>query len=165
MQINSLEKVIVSTGVGKLRSQANFKDKIIPEMSEELAAITGQKPQVRQAKKSISGFKLREGEIVGLSVTLRGKRMEDFIAKFVGATLPRIRDFRGINPKAIDKQGNLTIGIREHIVFPEVDQDKIHREFGLEVTFVSNVKDKAESYEFYKSLGVPLQPLEEKTKK
>jgi len=166
MQKHNLEKIIVSSGLGKLNAQASFKDKILPQITEDLTNITGQKPVVRLAKKSISGFKIREGDVSGLQVTLRGQRMNDFLKKFVETTLPRIRDFRGIDPKSIDAQGNLTIGIREHIVFPEVNQDEVHRDFGLEITLVSNIKkNREESYEFFKGIGVPLKDMEVGKKK
>ena len=156
MQSGNLKKIVVSTTVGRLRQRPGFADKILPAISNDLAVITGQKPAPRQARKSIAGFKIREGDIVGLKVTLRGKRMKDFLKKFVEVALPRVRDFRGIDPKAIDAQGNLTIGVREHIVFPEVNPDETKIDFGLEVTLVSSTNNKEESYKLFKSLGVPL---------
>jgi len=156
MQSGNLEKIVVSTTVGRLSQRPGFADKILPAIAKDLAVITGQKPAPRPARKSIAGFKIREGDIVGLKVTLRGKRMKDFLKKFVEVALPRVRDFRGIDPKAIDAQGNLTIGVREHIVFPEVNPDETKIDFGLEVTLVSSTKNKEESYKLFKSLGVPL---------
>ena len=156
MQSGNLKKIVVSTTVGRLRQRHGFADKILPAISNDLAVITGQKPAPRQARKSIAGFKLREGDIVGLKVPLRGKRMKDFLKRFVEVVLPRVRDFRGIDPKAIDAQGNLTIGIKEHIVFPEVAPDEVKIDFGLEVTLVSDTKGKEESYKLFKSLGIPL---------
>ena len=156
MQSGNLKKIVVSTTVGRLRQRPGFADKILPAISNDLAVITGQKPAPRQARKSIAGFKIREGDIVGLKVTLRGKRMKDFLKRFVEVVLPRVRDFRGIDPKAIDAQGNLTIGIKEHIVFPEVAPDEVKIDFGLEITLVSDTKSKEESYKLFKSLGVPL---------
>ena len=165
MQNKSLEKIVVSTTVGRLRNRPSFEDKILPAIANDLAIITGQKPSIRSAKKSIAGFKIREGDIVGLKVTLRGKRMENFLKKFVEVSLPRVRDFRGIDTKAIDTQGNLTIGVGEHIVFPEVNPDETKIDFGLEVTLVSNTKDRGESYKLFKSLGVPLMKEEVDEKK
>jgi len=157
MQNSRLEKIVVSTTVGRLRNKPGFADTVLPTVGNELARITGQKPAERAAKKSIAGFKIRQGDIVGLKVTLRGERMKDFLKRFVEVTLPRVRDFRGIDPKAIDAQGNLTIGVREHIVFPEVNPDETKFDFGLEVTLVSNTKKREESYKLFKSLGVPLK--------
>ena len=162
MQESRIEKIVVSAGVGKLRQRPGFMDRIFPEIESALTKITGQKPSPRIARKSIAGFKLREGDVVGLKVTLRGKRMNDFLKRFTETTLPRIRDFRGIDPKQIDKQGNLTIGIREHIVFPEVNPDEVKFDFGLEVTIVTNVRDPERSYEVLKKFGVPLKSIEEK---
>ena len=132
----------------------------MPAIEKDLATITGQKPAASGAKQSIAGFKMRKGDIVGLKVTLRGKRMKNFLTKLIEVVMPRVRDFHGIDPKQIDKGGNLTIGIREHIVFPEVNQDDVKFDFGLEVTLVSNAKNKEEGYELFKSLGVPLKNKE-----
>ncbi len=152
-----LEKIIIATGVGRLRQQAQFEERILPEMAKELALISGQRPAHRGAKKSIAGFKIRQGDVVGLMVTLRGKKMRDFLERLTKIVLPRVRDFRGINPKAIDKQGNLTLGFREHTVFPEINTDEVHVDFGLEVTLVAKVRNTDEGYTLYKSLGVPLK--------
>lgn len=157
MQRSHLEKVVVSTGLGRMRQRPGFEEKILPEIVKEMALITGQKPAPRQARKSIAGFKVRAGDVIGLSTTLRGKRMKDFVKRLVEVALPRIRDFRGIDPKRIDEQGNLTIGLREHIVFPEVNPDETKIDFGLEVTLVTSTKDKEESIKLLKELGVPLK--------
>jgi large subunit ribosomal protein L5 len=157
MQGKNLEKIVVSAGVGRLRQRPGFDENVLPLIEKELMAITGQKPAPRAARKSIAGFKIRAGDIVGLKVTLRGKRMDDFLKKLVGVVIPRIRDFHGIDPKQIDSEGNLTIGIREHIVFPEVNPDEVKFDFGFEITLVSKIKDKEEAYELFKSLGVPLK--------
>ena len=157
MQKNSLEKIVVSVGLGRARTSPQFEDKILPEISKDLELITGQKPALRRAKKSIAGFKVREGDIVGLTVTLRGGRMKDFLAKRAGAVLPRIRDFRGLDLKNIDSSGNLTIGLKEHVIFPEINQDVSHVAFGLEVTLVSSSKSREENEEFYRSLGIPFK--------
>ncbi len=159
MQRQNLEKIVVATGVGKLRQRPDFENNILPVIERELTAITGQKPSQRTARKSIAGFKIREGEVVGLKVTLRGKRMSDFLKRFIEVVIPRIRDFHGISPKNIDEGGNLTMGVREHIVFPEVNPDEVKFDFGLEITLVPSVRDKDrdKNYDFYKSLGVPLE--------
>lgn len=157
MQGNYLEKIIISTGVGKLRQRPQFEEKILPEIIKEMTIITGQKPATTQAKKSIAGFKLRTGDMVGLKVTLRGKRMNDFLRRLVTVVLPRIKDFRGIDPKKVDNQGNLTIGIREHIVFPEVNPDEVKIDIGLEITLVTYTKNPQKSIEFYRELGLPLK--------
>ncbi len=157
MQKNSLEKIVVSVGLGRARTSPQFEDKMLPEISKDLELITGQKPAIRRAKKSIAGFKVREGDIVGLTVTLRGSRMRDFLSKLAGAVLPRIRDFRGVDLKNIDSSGNLTIGLKEHVIFPEINQDVSHVAFGLEVTLVSSSKSREENEEFYRSLGIPFK--------
>ena len=156
MRSKNLEKIVVATGVGKLRQNSQFDSTILPEMIKDLASITGQKPASRPARKSIAGFKLREGNLVGLKITLRGKRMRDFFNRLVNVVLPRVRDFRGIDPKQIDKEGNLTIGFRDHNVFPEISPEDTKHDFGLQVTLVSNVKGMEEAYDFYKEIGVPL---------
>ncbi len=157
MQGNRLEKIVVSSGVGKLRQRPQFEENILPEIRKDMALITGQQPMIAKAKKSVAGFKVREGDIVGLKVTLRGQKMKDFLTRFVGFVLPRIRDFRGLDSKAIDAQGNLTIPVREHTVFPEINSDEVKIDFGLEVTLVGNVKKHDEAFKFYKDLGVPLR--------
>jgi large subunit ribosomal protein L5 len=157
MQGNYLEKIVISTGIGKLKQRPQFEEKILPEIIKEMTIITGQKPAMTQAKKSIAGFKLRIGDVVGLKVTLRGKRMNDFLKRLITVVLPRIRDFRGIDLKKIDDHGNLTIGIREHIVFPEVNPDEVKIDIGLEITLVTYTKNPQKSIEFYRELGLPLK--------
>src|SRR3972149_1144117 len=157
MQGSGLEKIVVATGVGKLRQRPGFVETILPTIEKDLAAITGQNPSQRTARKSVAGFKIRGGEVVGLKVTLRGRRMNDFLKRLIEVVMPRIRDFHGIDPGQIDQGGNLTIGIKEHIVFPEVNPDEVKFDFGLEITLVPATRDKEKSYELYKSLGVPLQ--------
>ena len=157
MRGHRLEKIVVSTGVGKLRARPQFEENVLPEIVKELAQITGQKPKINKARKSVAGFKMREGDIVGLQVTLRGQKMRDFLRRLVGFVLPRIRDFRGIDTKSIDAQGNLTIPIREHTVFPEINADEVKVDFGMEVTLVSSAKSRQEGKSFYKDLGIPLR--------
>ncbi|MBI2013072.1 MAG: 50S ribosomal protein L5 [Candidatus Colwellbacteria bacterium] len=157
MQGHRLEKIVVATGVGKLRQRPRFEEDLLPEIIKELGLITGQKPKITKAKQSVAGFKVREGDIVGLKVTLRGKRMKDFLIRLIGFVLPRIRDFRGLDPKSIDAQGNLTIPIREHIVFPEINSDEVKVDFGLEVTLVTGTKNPGEALKIYQELGLPLK--------
>ena len=154
---NNIEKILVSVGVGKKRQQANFDEKILPEITKELALITGQKPSPRQAKKSIAGFKLRQGEVVGLLITLRGKRMEDFFTRFVSYALPRVMDFRGIDLKNVDGVGNLNVGLKEQFIFPEINPEDSRVTFGLQVTMVPYIKNREKAIDFYKSVGVPLK--------
>ncbi len=162
MQSKDLEKIVVAVGVGKLKQNAQFESNILPEIIKDLTALTGQKPQPRPAKKSIAGFKLREGNMVGLRVTLRGKRMKDFLGRMVNVALPRVRDFRGINPKQIDNAGNLTIGFREHTVFPEISPENSKFDFGFEVTLVSGAKGKEQARIVFEKLGIPFEKEEVK---
>lgn len=162
MQRKDLEKIVVAIGVGKLRQNAQFETQILPEITKDLTAITGQKPQQRPAKQSIAGFKLRAGNMVGLRVTLRGARMQDFLSRMVNVALPRVRDFRGISPKQIDNAGNLTIGIREHTVFPEISPEDSKFDFGFEVTLVSGAKNKEEARTIFEKLGIPFEKEENK---
>lgn len=156
-QINKLDKIVISSGVGRLAGMPNF-DKNLPEVINEMALITGQKPAPRQAKQSISGFKLRAGTVVGLTVTLRRKKLADFLERLIKLVLPRIRDFRGISLKSVDKNGNLTIGIKEHIVFPEINVEQSKVNFGLAITIVpKTIKNRDEAIHLYRELGVPLQ--------
>jgi len=156
-KIGKLEKIVVNVGIGKLSQQPNFEDKILPEVIKELSLITGQKPFICRAKKSIAGFKVRAGQIVGLKATLRRHRMEDFLSKLINIVLPRVRDFRGINLKSIDSKGNLTIGIKEHTVFPEINPETSKVDFGLEISIVSNAKNREEAIELFKRIGIPLK--------
>ncbi len=152
-----LEKIVVNSSFGKLTTLADFSDKGLPEIQQSLAAITGQKPQDRPAKKSISGFKLREGTIVGLKVTLRGKKMMQFLEKVIAIVMPRVRDFRGINTHGVDSHGNLTFGIKEHTVFPEIVLENSRVSYGIEITLVpKTAMTKEKALEFYRSLGLPL---------
>lgn len=145
-------KVIVSSGVGKKRDK-----KQIEVIENRLAKITGQKTATRGARLSIASFKVREGDTVGLQATLRGARMFDFLDKLIHIALPRTRDFRGLSAKAIDEMGNLTIGIREHTIFPETSDEDLKDVFGFAVTIVTTAKNKAEADAFFRHLGVPLR--------
>ena len=152
MQAPKVLKVVVSTGTGAAKDQKR-RDFII----DRLARITGQAPSPRQAKKSIATFKMRQGDIVGYQVTLRGAHCRAFVDKLIHIVLPRMKDFRGIKSSAIDEMGNITIGIKEHTVFPETADEDSKDIFGLAVTIVTSAKTKAEAEKFLRYLGVPLR--------
>ena len=154
---NNLEKVVVNTGVGRLSTQPNFEDKVLPEIVREFALITGQKPARQAARQSIAGFKLRSGTVVGLKATLRGKRMNQFLERLNKVALPRVRDFRGISLKNIDEGGNLTIGIKEHIIFPEISPETSRYDFGLQISLIPKEKGRDKAIGLYKQLGIPLE--------
>jgi large subunit ribosomal protein L5 len=160
MQAPRIQKVVISSGVGKKRDK-----KQIELISDRLAKITGQKPAPRAARMSIASFKVREGDTVGLQVTLRGARMYDFLDKLIHIALPRTRDFRGLSAAAIDDMGNLTIGIKENTIFPESSDEDLKDVFGLAVTIVTSAKGKKVADAFFRHLGVPLKPMEEGKKK
>lgn len=151
MQAPRILKVIVATGVGKKRDP-----KVLALIVDRISRITGQKPAPRTARASIASFKVREGDTVGLQVTLRGARMFDFLDKLIHIALPRTRDFRGLSARAIDAMGNLTIGIKEHTIFPETSDEDLKDVFGLAVTIVTTAKTKPEAEAFFKHLGLPL---------
>jgi large subunit ribosomal protein L5 len=150
-QVPRLEKISVNVGVG----QATQDPKLIDAVVKDLEAIIGQKAVVTRAKKAISNFKLREGMPVGVRVTLRNKKMYEFFDRFVNIALPRVRDFRGLSDKSFDGHGNYTVGIKEHIIFPEIDVDKITKIFGMDITFVTTAKTDQHAYELLKSFGLP----------
>ncbi|MDD5396491.1 MAG: 50S ribosomal protein L5 [Candidatus Moranbacteria bacterium] len=153
MAVPRIQKVVVNVGIGKIVKE---NDKI-EEIVSALTAITGQKPVKTKAKKAISGFKIREGMEIGVKVTLRGVRMWQFIDRVVGATLPRTRDFQGINRKAVDMGGNLNIGIKEHLIFPEISPEKVRHAFGMQITVSTNAHSQKEGLELFKLLGFPLK--------
>jgi len=159
MAVPKIEKVVVNTGFGKSTTgkTSDEQKKIAEAILNDLALICGQKPILTKAKKSISGFKIREGLPIGAQVTLRGKKMYDFLERLINIALPRSRDFQGIDLKAVDKQGNLTIGIREHICFPEILPEKIKSIFGFEITVVTTTKNREEGLELLKLLGFPIK--------
>lgn len=159
MAVPKITKIVVNSGFGKQLTgkSSSEKEKIIKIISNILALIIGQKPGLRKAKKSIASFKLREKMPVGLQITLRGKRMYDFLERLVWVVLPRTRDFRGISLKSFDKQGNLTIGVKEYTSFPEVVAEKEKGLFGLEMTIVNNAKTKEEAIQLFRLLGIPLK--------
>lgn len=153
LAVPRITKVAVNTGIGKALKDEKMQETI----SKDLAMITGQKPVPCLAKGAISGFKIRKGMKVGLKTTLRGKKMYEFLDRLVGATIPRIRDFRGLLEKSIDKEGNLTIGIKEHIIFPEIAHEDVRLIFGLEITVVTDAKKREEAVELFKLLGFPIK--------
>ncbi len=153
-QVPRLEKVVVNMGVGK----ATQNGKLIEKAAEELAAITGQKAAVRRARKSIANFKLRQGQAVGCTVTLRGTRMWEFFDRLVNVSLPRVRDFKGVSVKAFDGRGNYSLGIREQIIFPEIDYDSVENITGLSVTVVTSARNDAEGKALLAHLGMPFRP-------
>jgi len=154
-------KIVVNVGIGKMRSIAQFDDKVLPAIMEELRTITGQKPAIRKARQSISSFKIRQGETVGLQVTFRGKRMMDFFTRLVVTALPRVKDFRGLPLSNVDGHGILNLGVREQTVFPEIIAEKSFHSFGIQVTIVPKKRMVREgAIEMYRSLGVPLKRSE-----
>lgn len=159
MAVPKIEKVVVNIGFGRLVSGKTSKEKeeIIKSILEDLTLITGQKPILTKAKKSISSFKVRKGDPIGAKVTLRKKMMYDFLERLIHIVLPRSRDFRGIETSSFDKKGNLTIGIKEHIAFPEVSPEKTRNIFSLEVTITINAKKREEGIELLKLLGFPIK--------
>lgn len=157
LAVPKIKKVIVNVGIG---SSALKDEKIQEIISKDLTLITGQKPVPTLARKAIAGFKTRKGMEVGLKITLQGKRMFEFLSRLINVALPRTRDFRGLSPKSIDQGGNLTIGIKEHIIFPEISGEDIKKIFGLEVTVVSNARTRKEALELFKLLGFPIKKEE-----
>jgi large subunit ribosomal protein L5 len=146
-------KIVVNMGVGEATQNA----KLIEQAAVELGAITGQKPVIRKSRKSIANFKLRQGQAIGCSVTLRGARMWEFYDRLINVSLPRVRDFKGLSPKAFDGRGNYSLGIREQIIFPEVDYDKVERVTGLNVTVCTTAKNDAEGKALLTHLGMPFR--------
>jgi len=153
MEIPTLVKVIVNMGVG----EAARDSKLIEGAIKDLIVITGQKPQVTKSRKSIAQFKLREGQPIGAHVTLRNDRMWEFTDRLISIALPRIRDFRGLSPKQFDGNGNYTFGLTEQVVFPEIEQDKLDRTRGMDITFVTTAKTNEEGLELLKALGFPFK--------
>jgi large subunit ribosomal protein L5 len=150
MQVPKVEKVVLNMGIN-----SNHEKDVITEAQQELATITGQKPVVTRAKKSISNFKVRENMPVGVKVTLRGLRMYEFLERFFNAALPRIRDFRGVSPRGFDGRGSYTMGVRDQAIFPEVELDKIKHNLGMDVTIVTSANTDGEAKELLKLLGMP----------
>lgn len=151
MQIPKIEKVVVNVGCGEARENQKVMDAVL----KDLTAITGQKPVTCKAKKSVANFKLREGMIIGAKVTLRADKMYEFIDRFFNVALPRVRDFRGINPDAFDGRGNYSIGLKEQLIFPEIEYDKIDKIRGMDICFVTTAKTDEEARELLTLMGAP----------
>ncbi len=160
LAVISLEKVVVNVGVSKKDTADTAK--LIENISMQIATITGQKPKVAQAKKSIAGFKIRQGDPVGVAVTLRGATMWEFLDKVISITLPRVKDFQGVSRKGFDSKGNYSLGFTEQIVFPEIEYDKIMKVMGLQMTVVVKNGNKTESMRLLELLGMPFEKVEEK---
>jgi large subunit ribosomal protein L5 len=153
MQIPRLVKIVINAGLG----EAIQNHKILDNAADEIARITGQKPVITRARKSIAGFKLREGMPIGCRVTLRGKRMYEFVDRLFNVALPRVRDFRGVSPKCFDGRGNYTLGIKDQIIFPEIEFDRVERVNGFSITFVTSAKSDEEGKSLLKRLGMPFR--------
>ncbi|GAA4065055.1 50S ribosomal protein L5 [Amphibacillus indicireducens] len=153
MQAPKVEKIVINMGVGDAVQNAKVLDSAV----EELGLISGQKPLITKARKSIAGFRLREGMPIGAKVTLRGERMYDFLQKLIHVSLPRVRDFRGISNKAFDGRGNYTLGIKEQLIFPEVDYDQVSKVRGLDIVIVTTANTDEEARELLTQLGMPFQ--------
>lgn len=151
MQIPKLEKVVLNMGVGEVKDNPKAMDAAVNDM----AIITGQKPVVTKAKKSVAAFKLREGMNIGCKVTLRGVRMYEFVDRLLNVALPRVRDFRGISGNSFDGRGNFSMGVKEQLIFPEIEYDKVDKVRGMDITFVTTAKSDEEARELLKLLGMP----------
>ena len=153
MQIPKLEKIVVNVACGEARENAKVMDAVV----KDLSAITGQKPVLTTAKKSIANFKLREGMVIGAKVTLRGDKMYEFMDRFFNVALPRVRDFRGINANSFDGRGNYNIGLKEQLIFPEIEYDKIDKIRGMDISFITTAKTDEEARELLSLLGAPFE--------
>jgi large subunit ribosomal protein L5 len=153
MEVPVLEKIVVNTGVGEASKDAKLLDGAVAD----LTIITGQKPRITRARKSIAGFKIREGMAIGAKVTLRGARMWEFVDRLLSVALPRIRDFRGLDPQAFDGHGNYTIGVTEQLIFPEIDYDKVDQVRGMDITVVTTARTDDEARALLRALGFPLR--------
>ncbi len=153
MAIPKIVKISLNVGVGRFTKEKSYLENV----AHNLARITGQKPIMTKAKKSISAFKVREGTVIGVAVTLRGNRMYDFLEKLITVTFPRVRDFRGVDPKKVDRAGNLSVGFREHIAFPEIKADEVENIHGLEVNIATTARTHAEGVELFTLLGFPFK--------
>ena len=151
MQLPKMEKIVINIGVG----DAVNNSKLLDEAVEELTLISGQKPIITKAKKSIAGFKIREGQEIGCKVTLRGERMYEFMDKLISISLPRVRDFRGVPKNSFDGRGNYTLGVKEQLIFPEIDFDKVNRLRGMDIVFVTTAKSDEEGLALLTELGMP----------
>ena len=153
MQVPKLEKIVINIGCG----DATHNSKLLDAACNDLLQITGQKPVVTKAKKSIAGFKIREGQAIGCKVTLRGERMYNFLDKLISVSLPRVRDFRGLSPKAYDGRGNYTIGIKEQLVFPEIEFDDVVKVRGMDIVLVTTANTNEEAHALLEELGIPVR--------
>ena len=153
MEVPKLSKIVINIGVGDGSHDAKF----IEAAAKDLEAIAGQKPVITKAKKSIAGFKLREGQAIGVKVTLRGESMYNFFEKLIKVSLPRVRDFRGVSKKAFDGKGNYTLGIKEQIIFPEINYDEILKLRGMDIVFVTTAKTNDEAFELLSGFGMPFR--------
>ncbi len=153
MMVPRLEKIVINSGVGEATQNIKILDKVM----QELATISGQKPAIRRAKKSIASFRVREGMPVGATVTLRGKRMYEFLDRLVSIVIPRIKDFRGLSSKSFDGKGNYTMAIKDQLVFPEIDYNKVDRTKGMQITFVTSAKTNEHGLALLKHLGMPFR--------
>lgn len=153
MQLPKVEKIVINMGVGDAVQNSKALDAAV----EELTIITGQKPVVTKAKKSIAGFRLREGMPIGAKVTLRGERMYEFLDKLISISLPRVRDFRGVSKKAFDGRGNYTLGVKEQLIFPEIDYDKVSKVRGMDIVIVTTANSDKEARELLTQFGMPFQ--------
>lgn len=153
LSLPRLQKIVVNMGVGKALQDKNRID----QSAEQLSQITGQRPQICKARKAVSGFRLREGNAIGCRVTLRGRRMYEFLDRLISMALPRIRDFRGVNPKSFDGNGNYSLGLTEQQVFPEIDPDKLTFTQGMDVTFVTSTRSDDEARELLRGFGMPFR--------
>ena len=153
MEVPKLEKIVINMGVG----DATTNSKLLEAAVADLALISGQKPVITKARKSIAGFKIREGQSIGCKVTLRGENMYNFMDKLVSIALPRVRDFRGVSPKAFDGRGNYTLGIKEQLIFSEIDYDNVVKVRGMDIVFVTTAKSNEEAYDLLSLLGIPFR--------
>ena len=153
MQVPKLEKIVLNMGVG----EAVGNPKVLDSAVSDLTLIAGQKPILTRAKKSLAAFKLREGMPIGAKVTLRGERMYQFLDKFMNVALPRVRDFRGVSKKSFDGRGNYTLGVKEQLIFPEIDFDKVNKLRGMDIVFVTTAKSNEESFDLLNGLGIPFR--------
>lgn len=153
MEVPKLDKIVINVGVG----DATTNSKLLEAAVKDLAIISGQKPIVTKAKKSIAGFKIRAGQAIGCKVTLRGEKMYNFLDKLISISLPRVRDFRGISNKAFDGRGNYTLGIKEQLIFSEIEYDEIVKLRGMDIVFVTTAKSNEEAYDLLKGLGMPFR--------
>jgi len=151
MAVPKIEKIVINMGMGEAISNAKILDAAV----DELTTIAGQKPVITKAKKSIASFKLREGQAIGTMVTLRGEKMYDFLDRLIGLALPRVRDFRGVPSKSFDGRGNYTLGIRDHLIFPEIDITKVDKSKGMNITIVTNAKTDEQARTLLRELGMP----------